>query len=106
MITQEDKTVDKRHLAVQLDDYVGFLEVLTQKVDILTDDLYISYAKRLDLTDKIGQMEAESNLRMARIRIDVICDYMTKIRKIMPELLKSAQSLYDALAAEQATENC
>ncbi len=101
MNTQKNAEVDKINLTVLLDDCVGNLDFLLEKVGLLTEDIYINYSKRMELSSECGRIEAENNFRIARIRSDILCNYMHEIRKVMPELQKITHTLYEVIKEEK-----
>ena len=101
MNIQKNADVDKINLTVLLEDCVGNLDFLLEKVGLLTEDIYINYSKRMDLSSECGRVEAENIFRIAHIRSDILCNYMLEIRKMMPELQKIAHTLYETMKEEK-----
>ena len=87
---------------VLMADSLTELDLLLEKLTILSQDLSFNYLDKIDINTQRGKLTAEYDLNIARVKSDVIYDYALHSKELTENLLELSKI---SLASIQSQTN-
>ncbi len=86
---------------VQMTDYIAELVSLMEKVNVLTDDVFVNSLDKIDLKSERGRFCAEYDINIARIKLDMMISFEALAMEKLNLLLTLSDEMLQAVNEKQ-----
>lgn len=96
----EEIPKEKVKMAFYITEYIEELNYVLEKIDMLVYDLSENYLERINFKTEKGRLTAEYDIKIARVKADVMRDYMQQTSIVQNELTKLAKANFEMVKEE------
>lgn len=82
---------------IEVVDNLAELRFFLEKIDLLADEISSDYFDKLDFKSERGRMIAEYERDIARVKAEIVCDYIAQVSAITEKSLELSNSVLKKL---------